>query len=563
MNIIPQDIKKITFFLISFFLLGAFFCYAENATPETSSRTASAQTNFEYTPFDQTSDTDAERLLVERTRYLKGLISRAEREYREGMYSQALSRLNAVFIHEPYNPEAQELKGKIERAIIRRRGHANSKVFKTNTATDQEVRRDIAYIKELYHGQHYEEALSYATHTLEKVPDNKTVLRYIEKSEKKVRKQRIKQAQQEKQQRTQGVQKTIPDRTRKDAISLEREQAPAMLVPVGATNEQKNIVPLSSSQPQQSNTLTKDEAQEQALQALLKRQEEQGNAPALSASVQRPAVSNEKQQVRIYDMDETSSPTNRAITPGAVATKTSLVREQGPGVRKLPGQKTTRKKHPSLVKNFFKRILPERKHSPQEKEVNALLRKAKKLFRNDSYEKAIKMYEEVLSLDPKNSTASAGIDRCRERIILQSKENYKEKRAAEQKDVAEKVDFYKTLAEKEQKKGEFALAKALIQKGLLLEPDNKDLLAMKTQNDQYFSEEIASQKEVSGAQPSEAVREATQSSVEINRGIKSYLLGNYQEAIKHFERVLAVNPNDEKAKASILKIQRIMRSAQK
>ena len=40
----------------------------------------------------------------------------------------------------------------------------------------------------------------------------------------------------------------------------------------------------------------------------------------------------------------------------------------------------------------------------------------------------------------------------------------------------------------------------------------------------------------------------------INLGIKEYIQGNYVKAKEHFNNVLAIDPNDEKAQNSIKKI---------
>ena len=46
----------------------------------------------------------------------------------------------------------------------------------------------------------------------------------------------------------------------------------------------------------------------------------------------------------------------------------------------------------------------------------------------------------------------------------------------------------------------------------------------------------------------------------INLGIKEFIQGNYLEAKDYFERVLKIDPNDEKAKNSIEKIDEKIKS---
>jgi len=186
-------------------------------------------------------------------------------------------------------------------------------------------------------------------------------------------------------------------------------------------------------------------------------------------------------------------------------------------------------------------------------DVSDLLRAAKKLHRKGEYERAIMKYEEVFMLDPHNKKASKGIDRAKEKQILKGKGEYELRKEKFERELKERVEFYISTAVGLQGRGKYDAAKIMIQKGLMLDPENKKLRQLRKENDLSFQESLLSREALSTKNKSERANNL------VNKGIKEYLLGNYIRAKRYFEKVLKLDPNDQKAKNSILKIDRKMR----
>ena len=115
--------------------------------------------------------------------------------------------------------------------------------------------------------------------------------------------------------------------------------------------------------------------------------------------------------------------------------------------------------------------------------------------------------------------------------------------AGDLKKINEKLDEYNKEIQSLHKQGRYTDAAILIEKGLLLDPTNKYLKELKKLNQKGSDEQM--RQELSD---DEKMRDL------VNIAIKEFIQGNYLESKKYFEKVLAINPDDEKAKNSIEKI---------
>jgi tetratricopeptide (TPR) repeat protein len=201
-------------------------------------------------------------------------------------------------------------------------------------------------------------------------------------------------------------------------------------------------------------------------------------------------------------------------------------------------------------KGLFSAFTQEKKPlTGNEAEVEKLLEEAKHASKTGNYSDAVSLYENVLALDRENKKASREIDRAREKMILKGRDKKKEEERRAEQEVSEKVQFYTSVAQKLHKQGKYESAKVVIQKGLLLDPDDQALKQLRKDN------EIFVKGTIEQAPSSEAQKKQKEKDTLINKGIKQYLLGDYEQAIKYFNEVLAIDPADEKAKNSIAKIE--------
>jgi tetratricopeptide (TPR) repeat protein len=223
-----------------------------------------------------------------------------------------------------------------------------------------------------------------------------------------------------------------------------------------------------------------------------------------------------------------------------------LLRKETPSA---PAEVTTA---PSVKKGkgLFSAFTREKKPlTGNEAEVEKLLDEAKRASKTGNYSDAVSLYENVLALDRENKKASREIDRAREKMILKGRYKKKEEEQRAEQEVSEKVQFYTSVAQKLHKQGKYESAKVVIQKGLLLNPDDQALKQLRKDN------EIFVKGTIDQAPSSAAQKQQKEKDTLINKGIKQYLLGDYEQAIGYFNEVLTLDPADEKAKNSIAKIE--------
>jgi len=205
------------------------------------------------------------------------------------------------------------------------------------------------------------------------------------------------------------------------------------------------------------------------------------------------------------------------------------------------------KKKSGLVALFTREKQPS---TGNEAEVKQLLDEARHEYKKGNYTEAVSLYEDVLALDHGNKKASKEIDRAREKSILKSRDRRQAEEQRTEQEVRDKVQFYTNVAQKLHRQGKYESAKVVIQKGLLLDPDDRTLRQLKDDNEIFMKQVIEQQAATSEEQKFKQKKDAL-----INKGIKQYLLGDYEQAIKYFNEVLVLDPADEKAKNSIAKIE--------
>lgn len=183
------------------------------------------------------------------------------------------------------------------------------------------------------------------------------------------------------------------------------------------------------------------------------------------------------------------------------------------------------------------------------KTVKQLIREGKKLYKEKRYYEALNKFEGVFAFESQNSTASKYIDRIKEAMIEQREEAREEMREEQRKEIASRLKKIGEDVRMLHAKGRFTEAAILIEKGLLLDPTNNYFTELKKYNERGAREQMHY----------ETSEEADIKNL-INLGIKEYIQGNYKEAKDYFEKVLEIDPSDEKAKRSIEKIDEKMKS---
>lgn len=178
-----------------------------------------------------------------------------------------------------------------------------------------------------------------------------------------------------------------------------------------------------------------------------------------------------------------------------------------------------------------------------------LTRLAKKAYASHDYEVAISLYEEALEYDPENKKITASIDKAKEKLIVKGSDQYNAEVASFSDEIRKKVDFYASVAKNLQEKNKYGSAKVLIQKGLMLSPKDARLQALQKKNDDFFKKGVQRKLEEDKQDNAQEINRL------VNKGVKEYLLGKYEEALESFGRVLELDPSDEKAKQTIQKIE--------
>ncbi len=178
-----------------------------------------------------------------------------------------------------------------------------------------------------------------------------------------------------------------------------------------------------------------------------------------------------------------------------------------------------------------------------EKSVKRLIKEGKRLLKEKRYYEARQKFEAVFAIDPSNKKASGYLDKVKEAMLKEKECDRRLIMAERRKEINMRLDKYAKKIRGLQREGRYTDAAILIEKGLLLDPGNKYFLELKKVNDRGAKEELM--RETSSADEKENL---------INLAIKEFIQGNYLESKKYFERVLEIDPNDEKAKNSIAKI---------
>ena len=186
------------------------------------------------------------------------------------------------------------------------------------------------------------------------------------------------------------------------------------------------------------------------------------------------------------------------------------------------------------------------KENKQEKKVSVkkLIKEGKKLYKSKRYYEALNKFEAVFVIDAQNERASYYIDKVKEAMAAEREAEHKKIQEEQREKIREKIEKYTGKIKTLQSQGKYTEAAILIEKGLLLDPTNKYLLAIKKLNENGVKEQLSLEKS-----SQEKVKNI------VNRAVKEYIQGNYFEAKKYFEQVLEISPDDIKAKNSVEKIE--------
>ena len=195
--------------------------------------------------------------------------------------------------------------------------------------------------------------------------------------------------------------------------------------------------------------------------------------------------------------------------------------------------------------------LPERDEKSKKKAIKRLIKDGKALYKRDRYFEARQKFEAVFALDDDNKKASKYLDKINEAMLVEREEERKMLRERQRAQINDKLDAYAREIRQLHNEGRYTDAAILIEKGLLLDPSNRYFKELKKQNMRGAQDEMKMERT-----PQEEKQNF------INLAIKNYIQGNYVEAKKYFEKVLEIDPDDEKAKNSIAKLDKKINSLQ-
>jgi tetratricopeptide (TPR) repeat protein len=184
-----------------------------------------------------------------------------------------------------------------------------------------------------------------------------------------------------------------------------------------------------------------------------------------------------------------------------------------------------------------------RDEETQKKAIQKLLKEGKKLYKQKRYFEAQQKYEAVFAIDANNKTASKYIDKVTKAMLEESEAERSALREKQRKEINDKLDRYSADIHQYHSKGKYTEAAIMIEKGLLLDPSNKYFKELKKLNERGMKDQLKVE-----INPDEEKQNL------INLAIKEYIQGNYLDAKKFFEKVLEIDPNDEKALNSIAKL---------
>lgn len=184
------------------------------------------------------------------------------------------------------------------------------------------------------------------------------------------------------------------------------------------------------------------------------------------------------------------------------------------------------------------------KSESEKKTIKKLMKEGKKLYKKERYYEALSKFEAVFAIEANNMAASRYIDKVKEAMDEERKEEEKRLREKRLAEIRAKIQSYTDKIKQLQSQGKYTAAAVVIEKGLLLDPSNKYLLAIKEVNEKGVAEQEKLENK-----PAERAKHL------VNSAIKEYIQGNYIKAKELFDEVLKINPNDKKAQNSIKKIE--------
>lgn len=186
---------------------------------------------------------------------------------------------------------------------------------------------------------------------------------------------------------------------------------------------------------------------------------------------------------------------------------------------------------------------PAEEEKTRQKAIKSLYKEGKKLFKQKRYFEARQKVEGVFALDSNNEKASKLLDKINDAMVKEREKERAYVRERQRKEINARLDSYASEIHQMHTQGRYTEAAILIEKGLLLDPSNK-----------YFKE--LKEINVRGTKAQRQVENTPQEQKNnlVNLGIKQYIQGNYVEAKRYFEKVLEIDPTDEKAQNSIAKL---------
>jgi hypothetical protein len=186
---------------------------------------------------------------------------------------------------------------------------------------------------------------------------------------------------------------------------------------------------------------------------------------------------------------------------------------------------------------------PQEEEATRKKAIKSLLKESRRLYKQKRYFEARQKTEAVFSLESNNEKASALLDKINESMVKEREKERDKVRERQRKEINARLDSYASEVHQLHTQGRYTEAAILIEKSLLLDPSNKYFEELKAINARGAKEQIRFENS-----PQEEKKNL------VNQGIKQYIQGNYVEAKRYFEKVLEIDPNDEKALNSIAKL---------
>jgi tetratricopeptide (TPR) repeat protein len=206
-----------------------------------------------------------------------------------------------------------------------------------------------------------------------------------------------------------------------------------------------------------------------------------------------------------------------------------------------------------------------------QKEENSKYRLGLKYYRESKFKEALRYFEQVLKLNPKHKMALVYKNRCKEKIEEKGKvkkektEKAKEEEATEElnligKEVKEELKpTSKGIIDEKFKKakelfshGEYSHAKGIFKEIIELQPTNEEAklyYKICIEKSRGYEEKIRKKERGEKIEKKEKLSQITETKIEklYKKGERYYLDGNYERAVEFFEKIIALDPQQEKA----------------